>query len=179
MKSICLSHHWIQPPTNFEVNICQKVDIGQKANLGQIVWNPQFSSDWLEIWRGFIFHVTEFKQPIIFEVNMDENINIGQRSTTKVVFLKSSIFIRFPRNLKGSYISGHWIKPTNYFWGQHQPKGPYRPQFLKLSIFIRFTWNLKKSCMFGCWIEPPIMFFRSNLFYGFCKYRALHDVVFL
>ena len=36
----------------------------------------------------FIFLVSEFKQPIIFEVN------IGPRSTTKVVFLKSSIFIQ-------------------------------------------------------------------------------------
>ena len=27
------------------------------------------------------------------------------------------------------YISGRWIRPANYFWGQHEPKGQHRPKF--------------------------------------------------
>ena len=59
-----------------------------------------------------VHHVVEFvirKKPIVFEVI---------RSTTKVVFLKSSIFIWLTWNLKSIYISGPLIQPVNYFWGQ-------------------------------------------------------------
>ena len=45
-----------------------------------------------------------------------------------VKFLKSSIFIRLTWNLKRIYISGHWIKPANYFWGQQTPKGLHWPK---------------------------------------------------
>ena len=58
-----------------------------------------------------------------------QKVNVGQRSTTKVVFLKSSIFITLTWNLKRIYISGHWIKPANYFWGQHRPKGQHKANF--------------------------------------------------
>ena len=63
-----------------------------------------------------LHHMEQFvimKKPIDFEV---------KRSTTSVRFLNSSIFIWSTWNLKRIYISGHWIQPTNYFWGQHRPK---------------------------------------------------------
>ena len=47
---------------------------------------------------------------MIFEVNIDQKINIVPSSTTKVVFIKSSIFIPLIWNLKRIYISGHWIQ---------------------------------------------------------------------
>ena len=80
---------------------------------------------------------------------------------TKVVFLKSSIFIQLTLNLKRIYISGHWIQPTNYFWGQEVnivPRSTTKVVFLKSSIFIWLTWNLKRICMSGHWIQPPIIF---------------------
>jgi len=46
---------------------------------------------------------------------MDQKVNIGQRSTTKVEFLKSSIFIQFSWNVKRIYISVHWIQPPIIF----------------------------------------------------------------
>jgi len=65
LKSIWISGHWIQQPINFEVNIGQNVKIGQKANLGQIFENPQFSSNWLEIWRAFSCQVAVFNYQLI------------------------------------------------------------------------------------------------------------------
>ena len=97
--------------------------------------HPQFSSDWLEIWRGFIFQVTEFNQPIIFEVNMEQKVNRGQRSTTKVIFLKSSIFIQLTWNLKKIDISGHWIQLPIYFWCQHRPKINNSGEISKIANF--------------------------------------------
>jgi len=93
---------------------------GQKVNIGPglttlVGFLPQFSSNWLEIWRGFIFPVTEFSQPIILGVNIDQKVNIDPRSTTKEVFLKSSIFISLIWNLKRIFRSGHWIQPPNIF----------------------------------------------------------------
>ena len=102
------------------------------AKCQEVWWdfeNPQFSSDWLEIWRGIAYLVTELNQPIIFEVIRDQKINIVPRSTTKVVFLNSSIFLRLAWNMKRIYISGQWIQPVNYFGGPHWPKGQHRPHF--------------------------------------------------
>ena len=62
-------------------------------------------------------------------------VSTGPRSTTKVVFLKSSIFIPLTSNLKRIYI-----------------------------------WSFNSTRQ---------LFLRSNLFSGFCKYRALHDVIIL
>ena len=42
-------------------------------------------------------------------------VNIGQRSTTKLEFLKSSIFIPLTWNLKRICISGFWIQPPIIF----------------------------------------------------------------
>ena len=44
-----------------------------------------------------------------------QKVNIGQRSTTEVVFPKFPIFIRLTWNLKIIYISGHWIEPPIIF----------------------------------------------------------------
>ena len=49
------------------------------------------------------------------EVHIGQKVNIGPRSTTKMVFLKFSIFIRFTWNLKRSFIFGHWIQPPIIF----------------------------------------------------------------
>ena len=44
-----------------------------------------------------------------------QKVNIGQRSTTKEEFVKSSIFIQLTWNLKMICISGHWIQPPILF----------------------------------------------------------------
>ena len=67
---------------------------------------------------------------------MDRKVNIGPRSTIKVVFLKSS-------------------------------------------IFISLIWNLKRSCIFGHCEFNQQLFLRSNLFYGFCEYPDLLEIIFL
>ena len=77
-------------PIVFEVKRSKGQHWPKVNNFGEI--SKILGSDWLEIWRGFILQVTEFNQPIIFEVNIDQKVNIVPRSTTKVVFLKSSHF---------------------------------------------------------------------------------------
>jgi len=56
-----------------------------------------------------------------------QKVNIGQRSTTSVGFLKSSIFIWLTWNLKRSYRTRHLFQRANCFWDQHGPKG-HRPK---------------------------------------------------
>ena len=145
---------------------------GQYRPKGQYrpnFWNCQFSSDWREIWREVAYLVIEVNRPIIFEVNRPK----GQYRPKVNNFGGISKILNFhPNDLK--FKEDLHIRSlnstTNYIWGP-----PTWAGFLKLSIFIRFTWNLKRSCIFGHWIEPPIIL-RSNLFYGFCKFCALHDV---
>ena len=98
LKMIYIPGHWFQPANYFG---------GQQWPKGQHrpnFLNCQFSSDWLEIWRGFIFQVTEFNQPIIFEVNIGQKVNISQIS--KVV----NFHPIDSWNLKSIYRFGHWVQ---------------------------------------------------------------------
>ena len=114
-----------------------------------------------------LHHMVEFvikKKPIVFEV---------KRSTSLVRFLKSLIFIPLTWNLKRIYFSNHWIQPRIIFEVNIDQKGQHRPNFYNfqfssdwLEISRRFAY---------LFIEfNHQLFLRSNLFYVFCKYRALH-----
>ena len=79
-------------------------------------------SIWLTSYLKRISRSGHWTQPsIIFEVNIDQKVNIGQRSTTLMPFIKSSIFIRLTCNLKRISTSSHWTQPGNCFWGQRRP----------------------------------------------------------
>ena len=89
---------------------------------------------------------------------------MGPRSTTKVVFLIYSIFIRLTWNLERIYISGQWIQPPiiievnmdqKFNIGQ---RSTTKEVFLKSSIFVSLTWNFKRICISGYWVQPPIIF---------------------
>ena len=75
-----MSGYWIEPSI-----IIYEVNIGRISKI--VNFHP--------IDLGFervAYLVIEFNHQL-FKVNMDQNVNIGLRSTTKVVFLKSSIYI--------------------------------------------------------------------------------------
>ena len=115
------------------------------------------------------------KKPIIFDIYIDKKVNISQRSTTLVRFLKSSIFIRLTWNLKRICISGHWIQPPIIFEvsiGQKDNKGRISEIVNFHPIDLKFEENL----YFRSLNSISKLFLRSNLFYGFCRYRALHDI---
>jgi len=111
-----------------------------------------------------MFQVTEFNQPIIFEVNIDQKVNMCTRSITKVVFLKSSLFIQLNWNLKVICTSGEWINQTIIFEVSIYQKvnisqrSTTSVRFLKSSIVIRLTWNLKSIYISGHWIQPANYF---------------------
>ena len=97
---------------------------------------------------------------------MDQMVNIGSRSTTKVVFLKSSIFIRLTWNLKRFiFHANEFNQPIIYEVNIDQmvnigPRSSTKVVFLKSSIFIRLTRNLKRIYISGQWIQ------RANYFWG-------------
>ena len=71
-------------------------------------YNCQFSSDWLEIWRGYIFQVTDFNHQLFWR-------SASAKSLTLAKFLKLSIFLWFSWNLKRTFIFGHLIQPPIIF----------------------------------------------------------------
>ena len=89
---------------------------------------------------------------------MDQKVNIGQRSTTSVEFLKSSIFIPLTLNLKRICISAHWIQPPIVFEVNIGQRSTTLVNFLKSTIFIPLTWYLNRICTSDHWIKPPLIF---------------------
>ena len=109
LKRIYIRGHWIQPPIIFEVKINQKVNIDQK-DIGRIYKILNFHLIVLKFEEDF--HIRSLNSTTnFFEVNMEQKVNIRPRSTAKVAFLKSSVFIPLTWNLKRIFTSGHWIQP--------------------------------------------------------------------
>ena len=111
-----------------------------------------------------LHHMVELvirKKAIVFEVNMDQKVNIGQRSTTKVVFLKSPIFIRLTWNLKRSYFSGQWIEPANYFWGL-KLKRPAEASISKIDNFHPIDLKFEDDSHFRSMNSTSQFFLRST-----------------
>ena len=115
-----------------------------------------------------MFQFTEFNQPIVFEVNIDQKVNIGQRSTSKVVFLKSSIFIQSTWNLKRIYISSHWFQPPIIFEANIGQRVKIRPIYKIVHfhlIDLKFEeewhiWSLNSSTNY-IWGQISLMDFAS------------------
>ena len=76
--------------------------------MGQISKNPQFLSDWLEIWRPFTHEIPELNHRLILR-------STWTKMSTQAEFLKSSIFIRLIWKLKSICISDHQIQPPINF----------------------------------------------------------------
>ena len=98
---------------------------GQRSTNLTNFWNPQFSSDWLEIWTEFSYQLIEFNQQLFFSQNWPK----GQHRPKVNNFGEISKFLNFhPIDLKFEehfHISS-LNSTTNYFGGPHQPKGQQR-----------------------------------------------------
>ena len=74
------------------------------------------------------------KKPIVFEVKI-----IGQKSTSLVRFLNSSIFIRYDLKFEEDLYFGSLNSTTNYFGGQRWPKGQHRPKVNDLGAISKIV----------------------------------------
>ena len=80
-------------------------------------------------------------------------------------------------NLKRIYISGPWIQPANYFWGQHRPKGKHSPRVINSSgiskIFSFHPIDLKFEDKLHVWSLNST----TNYFWGQICFMDFSNVV--
>ena len=109
--------------------------------------------------------VTKFKSPIIFEVNIKQKVNIGPRSTTKVVFRK---FLNFhPIDLKFEedlYFMS--LNSTSQLFlrskGQHRPKVNNLGEISKILSFHPIDLKFEEDLYFMSMNSTSQLFLRSK-----------------